>query len=1068
MDRKVSLNLLNSNLRAILTQIESLAQVSFAVNGSSIVVKDNTGATHRAPSTVRAPLQGVVMNEHREAIPGVSVFNPNSGSDSVFTNDKGIFVVPARKGDLILVIAAGYREKMLTVNDERSYEITLQADTSRKLNEVVVTALGIRKEKKSLGYTVQQVSGETLEKVKAPTAMSGLTGKVAGLNIANTTDFFQAPSVSLRGQKPLIVIDGIPDLEGDAFKINADDIESVSVLKGTSAAALYGSIGKNGAIMYNTKRGRKGDVKVELNSSTLLQTGYLRIPKVQTEYGDGNYGKYAYIDGSGGGTEGGGWLWGPKLDQKDPTTPSGYFETPQYNSPVDPATGKLVPLPWVSRGKNNLKNFFRTGLLSTNNLSATWGGDKGTFRVSAGEIFQKGVMPNTSMNNASFSVSGNYNLSKRLNVDGRLSYNREFSNNYPTTGYGPDNILYNLVLWTGADVDIRDLKNYWVKGKEGLQQKNYNNSWYNNPYFVAYQYLQGYRKDNVFGSFALNYDISPSFSAKLRTGINEYGTDETTQEPKSYIGYSSISNGNLFYTKKGYFDITSDFILSYKHDFSQNFSLSARAGGANQYSNYRRLFSRTDGLTIPGFYSLGNSTNPLYSENTLQEKQIKSLYGMVDAELYHFIYLGITGRNDWVSTLPVRNNSFFYPSVTGAVVLSDVLKLPAAVSFLKARGSWSQVNSGAIDANDPYASIQTYSLANKWNNVPALSWGAELISPHLIPSTTQSWETGLVIGLLQNRVNLDLTYFQNREYNNFASVGMSLASGYGTRLVNADEYKRKGWEMVLSLVPVKTSQFQWQTGFNVSNSHRWLTEATYSLDGYKDNLKVGERSDKIFTGVYQTTPDGQVIYGSNGMPLSDAYQRAVGYGDPKWIYGWQNSFNYKQFTLTCSMDGRLGGLIYSTTNLKMIWGGSSPATANHFRDEAYQGLQTYVGKGVVVTSGNVQYDNHGNILSDTRTYAPNKTPVNYVSYMTSTNDAPAYNYFYYSGTYIKLREVVLTYNISPAFLKRTRVFSSASASLIGNNLLMFAKLPNVDPDAEGDNLQTPSLRSVGVNLNLKF
>ncbi len=1070
LDRKVSVQAMNSNLQTVLNLLARNAQVAFAVNGKTIVVKENAAETKPAPLQ-RTEIQGLVLNERHEPLQGVSVQNRNTAAGGVLTQEDGRFIIAGRKGDVLSLAFVGYHEKILPVTESRSYEIVLKADTSQVLTDVVVTALGIKKEKKSLGYAVQQVSGETMEKVKAPTAMSGLTGKVAGLNIANTTDFFQAPSISLRGLKPLIVIDGVPDLEGDAFKINADDIESISVLKGTSAAALYGSIGKNGAILYTTKRGKKGRVSLEFNSSTLFQTGYLRIPKVQTAYGDGNNGKYAYVDGSGGGLEGGGWLWGPKLDQKDPSTPSGYFETTQYNSLVDPATGKLVPLPWVSRGKNNLHNFFQTGILSTNNLSATWGGESGTFRVSAADIYQKGVMPNTSLNNASFSVSGNYNLSKKLNIDGRISYNREFSNNYPSTGYGPTNILYNLVLWTGADVDVRDLKDYWVKGKEGLQQKNYNNSWYNNPYFVAYQYLQGYRKDNVFGSFSLNYDITPSFSAKIRTGVNVYGTDQTTQEPKSYIGYSSISNGNFYYTKKSYFDITSDFMLNYKHDFSRNVSLNIRAGGSNQYSNYKALSTQTDGLTIPGFYSLTNSTNPLYSVNTLQEKQIKSLYGMVDVELYRFIYLGITGRNDWVSTLPVRNNSFLYPSATAAVVLSDALKLPSSISFLKVRGSVSQVNSGSIEKNgavDPYASIQTYSLGTKWNNVPSLIWGDQLISPNLIPSTTRSWEAGLVIGLLKNRINLDLTYFQNKEYNNFATINMSQASGYTSQLVNADEYKRKGWEAVLSIIPFKSRHFQWQTGFNFSNNHVWLTKATYSTDGYKNNLKVGDRNDKQFASMYATAPDGQVIYGANGLPVNDAYSRAIGYSDPKWIYGWQNSFTYKQFALSFSVDGRLAGLIYSTTNQKMWWGGSAPGTANHYRDEAYQGQKTYLGKGVVVTSGSVQYDNHGNIISDSRKFAANQTPVNYVTYMTSTSDGPNNNYFFYSGTYLKLRELVLTYNLPAAFLKRTRAFSAASISFVGNNLLMFAKLPNVDPDSESDNLQTPSLRSVGVNLNLKF
>ncbi|MDR3712735.1 MAG: SusC/RagA family TonB-linked outer membrane protein [Puia sp.] len=999
------------------------------------------------------------------ALSGVSILV--KGSPGGTTTDKeGLYSIQTAENAVLIFSFSGYSPQEVRVNGSHRVNIYLQ---TTQLNEVVVTALGIKKEAKSLGYAVQQVSGETMEKVKSPTVASALTGKVAGLDIANTTDFFQAPTVSLRGQAPLFVIDGIPDLEGDVFKINADDIESVSVLKGTSAAALYGSIGKNGAILYTTKRGKKGRSGIDINSSTMVQTGYLRLPKVQTQYGDGYDGVYAYVDGSGSGTEGGGWIWGPKLDRKDPSTPSGYFETTQYNSPVDPVTGKLVPLPFISRGKNNLKNFFQNGVLATNNVSAYWGGDKGTLRVSVADIDQKGTMPNTNLQNASFSVAGNYNLTRKLSLDARVTWNREFTNNYPTVGYGPQNILYNLLLWTGADVDVRDLRNYWVKGKENVQQYNYNNSWYNNPYFVAYQYLNGYRKDNTFGSFSLNYDISPSFSVKARTGINSNNIDQTTQEPVSYIAYSYISPGNYFDTKSSYFDITSDFIVNYKHSFGKNVSLNVKAGGSNQYSNYKSLYSHTDGLTIPGFYNLSNSTNPLYSLNTLNEKQIESLYGAADLELYHFIYLSVTGRNDWVSTLPVRNNSFFYPSASASAVLSDVLRMPDPISFLKVRGSLSQVNSGNISATNPYAAIQTYGIGARWDNVPSLTWSSSSISPNLTPSTTRSWETGLALGLFRNRINFDGTYFRNLEFNNFANLAVSNASGYQTILVNADDYVRKGWEFTLSGSPIQTAHFKWTTGFNFSNNHVWLTRSTYSTDGYEGSLKVGDRRDRIYTSVYQSSATGQVIYGPDGLPVADPYQRSVGYSDPKWIYGWQNSFTYKSFTLNISLDGRLGGLIYSSTNEKMWWGGSSPYTVNHFRDEAYLGENTYVGKGVTVLSGNATYDNHGNVLTDDRKYTPNTTGVNYVSFMTSTGGDEADNhYFYYKGTYIKLRELSLTYNFPRRWLGDKKAFQAGSVSFIGNNLLIFAKVPNVDPDALADNLQTPSLRSYGININLKF
>ncbi|HEY0175012.1 MAG TPA: hypothetical protein VGC08_01460, partial [Pedobacter sp.] len=433
------------------------------------------------------------------------------------------------------------------------------------------------------------------------------------------------------------------------------------------------------------------------------------------------------------------------------------------------------------------------------------------------------------------------------------------------------------------------------------------------------------------------------------------------------------------------------------------------------------------------------------------------------------------GRNDVISTLDPKYHSYFYPSVGLSAVLSDVLKLPEAISFLKVRTSWAQLNSGVVDANNPYAYIQTYGIGNKWNNTPSLNWPTTLIDPRLIPNSTHALESGVAAGFFKNRLNVDVTYFRNTLYNNFADVALSEASGYKTLLANANVYLRKGWEFMISGTPFKTDDFQWETGFNFSNNHEYLQKADNSMDGYIQDpnnanaqLKVGERMDKILLN-NSLTPDGRVIYGTNGMPAessSPVYNQYVGNSDPAWIYGWQNTFNYKGFSLSFSFDGRLGGYIYSSTNQKMWWGGTDPGTVNQYRDDANAGKSTYIGKGVVVTSGSVSYDSHGNISSDNRQYAPNTTAVNYISYMTTTSDQQDHNYFYYSGTYLKLRELALTYNLPKRWIKGA--FSDASISLVGNNLFLWAKLPNIDPDAEEDNLQTPSMRSIGVNINLKF
>ncbi len=608
------------------------------------------------------------------------------------TNNTGEFSIQGNTGDDLVVSIVGFETKTIKINNNQFLAIRL-SPSAMQLTDVVVTALGIRKEKQRLGYATQDVKGESLVKAREPNLVNSLTGRVAGLRITNSTDLFQNAGISLRGRTPLIVIDGIPDQTADMWKINADDVENITVLKGASASVLYGSIGQNGAIMITTKRGKGKRVSVDVNSSTVFQPGFIRIPKVQTTYGNGNQGKYAFKDGSGGGTEGGGWIWGPKLDQRDPNTPSGFIETIQYNSPVDPATGNLVPLPWISRGRDNVRNFFRTGLISSNNVSLTKAGDNGSFRASVGHIYQKGIVPNTSLNNTSFTLAGTYDLSDALSLDSRISYNREYTDNFPETGYGPTNYLYNLVLWTGVDVDIRDLRNYWIPGKEGLQQKHYNISWYNNPYFQAYEFLRGYYKDNFFGSFDLNYEFSPAFSAKFRTGINGYGLNRTYKEPKSYVGYSNRSRGNFTTATANYIDIVSDLLFSYKHSFSDNFSVNATVGGSNYYRNHRYQSTNTDGLTIPGFYNLSNSANPLQGSNGLEERRTASVYGFVDIEFLKAFYLSVTGRNDKISTLPVANNSYFYPSVTGSAVLSSLINLPSWMSYLKARGSWARVSS---------------------------------------------------------------------------------------------------------------------------------------------------------------------------------------------------------------------------------------------------------------------------------------------------------------------------------------------------------------------------------------
>lgn len=1062
MNRKVNVNAPHTSLEKVLQLLASQATFNYKCVDNNIIIRPAASLPVVADDRT---ISGKVTDAKKQPLPGVSIMVKGTKRGTI-SNDNGDFQIKVSEGDVITFSFTGYQQQEIAVGKTDNYQITLQ-DDERKLSEVLVTALGIKKEKAKLGYAAQEVKGAELVKAREPNLISSLTGKVAGLTIRNSSDLFTEPQISLRGRKPLIVIDGIPDQSADLYKINADDVESMTVLKGASASALYGSIGQNGAIMITTKRGGGKDLSVEFNSSTQFQTSFIRIPDVQSTYGTGDVGKYAYIDGGGSGTEGGGWIWGPKLDQRDASTPSGYYETTQFNSPVDPNTGKLIPTPFLSRGKDNVKNFFRTGVITSNNLSFTKTGDKGSFRASASHIYQQGIVPNTDLKNTSFNMAGNYNLSDAFSINARISYNKEYTNNFPETGYGPTNYLYNLILWTGPDVDVRDLRNYWAAGKEGVQQRHYNTSYYNNPYFQAYEYLRGYDKNNTFGSMDMSYQISPSFTAKFRTGINTYGLHRNYNEPKSYIGYGNKSRGQYTVTNSNYFDIVSDLTVDYNHTFSDNFKVRAQVGASNYYRDYKADSANTDGLTIPGFYNLSNSTSPVAATNRLEQRRTQSYYGLVDFEFYNALYISVTGRNDKISTLPVANNSFFYPSLTGSLVISQLTELPDWFSFLKARGSLSRVSSGTLNDNAyTYGYLPSYTKGVIWNNVPSLAYGDVIFNSSLRPQTSDSWEAGVDMKFFRNRVGVEFTYFQTKDFNNILSIPVSLGSGYNYKLENGNVYQRRGIEIVATANPIRKDDFRWDVLLNLSTYRRYLKEISGDV-ARLNSLKEGDRTDRIFADVYETDGKGNIVYNTDGKPLQDNFKRFIGNADPDWIYGLENSFSYKNFGLRFLVDGRIGGMMYSTTNQKMWWGGTGNGTVNQFRDDANEGKATYVGKGVVVTGGAVTYDANGDKVSDTRTFAPNTQTVDYIEYMKGTSNGANNNYNYFSQTFLKLREVTLTWRVPGKWIKGS-FFRSAEVAAVGRNLLLFSKMPNVDPDAGVDNLQTPSTRSMGFNINLKF
>jgi TonB dependent receptor len=553
----------------------------------------------------------------------------------------------------------------------------------------------------------------------------------------------------------------------------------------------------------------------------------------------------------------------------------------------------------------------------------------------------------------------------------------------------------------------------------------------------------------------------------MRNGFNQYGLNRSWKEPKSYVGYDNFSRGNYWLLTENYFNINSEILATYNKKFIDNFTIRASAGGANRWNSLRSQNQNTDGLVIPEFYNLSNSANPLRGSNRNTEERVSSAFATLDFEFFNGIFLGFTGRNDWVSTMPVQNNSFFYPSASLSGVITDFVDLNNyKISFLKLRGSWSKVGNGSIadGSNEPYNHLSGYSPGVNWNNTPSLQYPGLLIDPNISPEFSETVELGGDIRLFNGKIGIDAAWYNIRNYNKIYPVPMSGSSGYTSRLINAGETVRKGFEIVVTANPIKSANFSWNISANYSQAHNYLKSSPNGTDRLGP-IKEGERMDREFWYKYLHSPGGQLILGPNGFPVDDPYLRHMGNTDPDFFFGVQNNFTYNAFTLGISVDGRIGGVMYSTTNQKMWWGGTHPGTVNQYRDDANNGIASYIAPGLVVADGSVTYDSDGNITEDTRVYAPNSTPVNYISWNVNTSNA--YLTHYYDQSFVKLREVTLTYNIPTSVLAKT-FFKKVNIGFVGRNLALFSDMPNVDPDGGRDNLQTPSTRNVGFNLNLSF
>ena len=1017
-------------------------------------------------------ITGIVVAEGGEALNGVSVLLKSvSGkeSKSAMTNEKGIFQFQNLQPNARYNISfsyIGYKDTVvsdfeLRPNEGNSLMVRMRK-TVASMNEVVVTALGINTEKRQLGYSTQEVKSEDFDKAQESNPLGALVGKVAGLNIYNSHELLQAPSYNIRGNQPLVVVNGIP-LVTDWFNINPDDIESIDLLKGTSASALYGSRGKDGAIMITTKRGgSKSKFDVDFHTSNMQQAGFLVIPKQQQHYGTGDHGIYTYttsiFDTNDDDAGGGAGSWGPKLD-------AGLKEV-QWDSPIDPVTGARTPTPWVSRGKNNLHNYVRPAFLTTDNLSLSRNFDNGSIRLSLGQNYQRGEVPNSQLNITDFSVAGTFRLTTRLKADFSLNYSRAYTNDYPFGGEAANdfrkNLIYTIAIWEGIDTDIRQFKNYWQPGQNGLAQLWYNQIEYNNPWFIAAEYKRSLRKNTVFGNYSLSYDIATGLNVTARAGVNNIDRFQDLKVPFSFREYSNDpwsfgTHGGYQTENENTFDINADVLLTYNHHFGGNFSLNALAGSNIRYFSDREQGMKADGLSVPGVYNFANATNPLIiptaninqdpaNVNYNDQEQVNSWYAAYTLGYKNWLFWNATGRIDRSSTLPVANDTYFYPSTSLGLVLSDVVKLPEVISFAKLRASVAQV---ATDLQI-HAIDQTYTPGQTWNGSTTVVEPSTLTNPNIKPQITTTQEYGTDLRFFKNRLNLDLTYFRSLDENTIINLPVSATAGFTNRLENANHYLRSGGEISVSGSIIRNKDFTWFALANWSTWKKIIKELDPTLHGNYNGLTVGESAGKILSSGYQHTPDGSLLIASNGLPVNSPTLQAFGDSTPLWSASITNRFTYKHFALQIDVDGRYGGTIFNLTRSKTINAGTNPITDNTYQRDMYN-----AGQNSIVVPGEQQ--------SAQGAYSKNTTMVNWQQYWGVIGGNP---YMYKDASFLKLREVSLTYTYTPK--TGSEFFKAANVSLVGRNLLLFKHLDGADPDPGVDNLQTPASRTVGLNIDVKF
>ena len=1025
-----------------------------------------------------------------EPIIGATVVNLSDGNGTI-TDLNGEFSIAATENETLQISFLGFKTQKIKLNSTTNYSIELIAD-NLQFDEVVVTALGLERESKSLGYSVEKLSSSEIDEVQSVNFLDNLGGKLAGVTInQGATGVGSSSVISIRGESsftnnnPLFVVDGIPvnnnttfnvtneqaagfqevDFGNGAMDINPADIESVSVLKGPSAAALYGTRASNGVIIINTKDGSESKgIGVSFNSSVTIDRAF-QLPEFQNTYGQGNSGQFEFVDGLGGGINDNiTYSYGPQLDQGT--------NIAQFDSPVTLANGDVVrggdvavhgglpitPSPWVSN-PNNLRDFYQTGNTLTNNLSFGSAFDKGNFRVSFTDMQSESIIPGVNYDRRNLAARFRFAPTDRLEFNTSINYINSSSDNRPGSGYGSENINYSLVAWLGRQSNLNSLRDYWQPGLEGTQQYSFNYTFFDNPYFILFENRNTLNRNRVFGNLSASYKFTDNLSLVLRSGLDNSAELRTFRRAFSS---NRFRNGAYAEHNVNFRELNTDALLNYGTRFGKiAVDVTVGANRLDQFAS--TLQTQTTSLAQPGIFSLNNAASPLEVFDFKSQKRINSVYGLLKLSYDDWLYADITGRNDWSSALAtptsVENTAFFYPSVSLSAVVSNAINLPEIISFAKVRASYAAVGN---DTN-PYETSGIFIASTPVYGQPSFTDQTSIPNANLIPERTSAIELGTDLRFADDRIGVDFTYYTGRTTNQILSLPIAASTGYTQRILNGGEVSNQGIEILLNVNPIRKRDLKWYVSANFSRNVARVTslpeqadQITLAYSRVYDNpnqtvyfiVGEGDRIGDLWGTGYLKNDNGDFVIGDDGRYIIDNDLKKLGNYNPDFVLGISNRVQWKNLSAGLVLDWRQGGELVSRTQALAGVAGQLIETEN--RPEA--GI---VAEGVTAD---------GTI---------NTTAISAEAYYRQFYDRNHEENNTYDASYLKIRELSLTYRFA-----KVKRLENLSVSLIGRNLYAFSSIPHFDPEqiaVQGngfirgvEDMSYATTRSWGISLNLDF